>query len=223
MNFDVSDARSSLLRAVADLIPRTQDLGGNVFVGVDGVDGSGKTVFADELAAVLAILQPTARISIDGFHKRRLDRYRLGKHSPRGFWEDSYDYEAFDRLVVAPLRGDGRTYVGASHDLETDELLDGPQLTLPSSSVVLVDGIFLHRPELRAIWDFSVFLDVDFSVSVSRMAKRDGSDSDPADASNRRYVDGQRLYLDQCAPWTLAAVTIDNNDLLAPRIVEVAP
>lgn len=221
MTGPMSVERALLLRRVAEMIPRVDDLGRNIFVGVDGVDGSGKTMFADELASSLASLQPTVRISIDGFHKQRADRYRLGRNSPQGFWEDSYDYEAFERFVLAPLTGDGRTYIPASHDLNTDELLTGPRLELERSSVVVVDGIFLHREELRRVWDFSIFLEVDFAVSVARMALRDGSSPDPGHPSNRRYVDGQRLYFDSCAPWALASINVDNNDLSAPAIVEV--
>ncbi|MDQ2749168.1 MAG: hypothetical protein M3Y44_06545, partial [Actinomycetota bacterium] len=45
---------------------------------------------------------------------------------------------------------------------------------------LLLDGLFLHRDELAAAWDFSIFLDVAFSVSVARMAERDGTTSGPA-------------------------------------------
>jgi uridine kinase len=201
------------------MIPRVEDAGRNVFVGIDGVDGSGKTVFADELADALAPLQPTVRISIDGFHRQRAERYRLGRDSPEGFWLDSYDYEAFQRGVVGPLRSGAGPYLLASHDLDTDDLLDGPVHHLQTPSVVLVDGIFLHRAELRDTWDFSVFLDVAFEVSVGRMAVRDGSDPDPAAGSNRRYVEGQLIYLSAAQPASLATVVVDNNEIAAPRIV----
>jgi len=216
---ETSEARTALLCRVADIVPRLEDLNRNVFVGIDGVDGSGKTTFADELAEVLSAARPTVRISIDGFHKQRAERYRLGRDSPEGFWEDSYDYEAFERGVILPLRAGTGRYLAASHDLDTDELLDGPYLQLASPSVVVVDGIFLHRPELREFWDFSILLEVDFTVSVPRMAARDGSSPSPVDPSNRRYVEGQRIYLNRCAPRSSASLTIDNNDLLAPKIV----
>jgi uridine kinase len=77
------------------------------------------------------------------------------------------------------------------------------------SSILLIDGIFLHRPELLAYWDASVFLRTDFSVSVARCAARDGSSPDPAAPSNRRYVDGQQLYLRSCQPEAKATIVID--------------
>lgn len=219
MTYPTSDVRDDLLARIASAIPRADDLGRNVLVGIDGVDGSGKTVFADALGATLAYLQPTVRISIDGFHRRRPERYRLGRDSPEGFFQDSYDYEAFVRHVVVPLRSGAGPYLVASHDLDNDELLDGPLHHLDTPSVVLVDGIFLHRPELRDVWDFSIFLRVAFAVSVARMAVRDGSDPDPDAASNARYVGGQRIYLGENDPESRATLIVDNNEILAPRIV----
>lgn len=218
MNYPTSPTRQGILHSVASMIPLAQDVGRNIFVGIDGVDGSGKTVFADELAEVLALRQPTTRISIDGFHKRRPERYRLGRDSPEGFWQDSYDYDAFHRHVMSPLLAGMGPYLSASHDLETDELLEGPDCWLGSRSAVVVDGIFLHRLELRDAWDFSVFLDVEFSTSVARMAMRDGSNPDPEAPSNRRYVEGQRFYFDEARPQVRASITIDNNDILTPKV-----
>ena len=56
-----------------------------VRVGVDGVDGAGKTTFADELARALrAEGRPVVRVSLDDFHNPRAVRYRLGRESPAG-------------------------------------------------------------------------------------------------------------------------------------------
>ena len=145
--------RRAVLSEVASGVPSPEGLRRNVFVGIDGVDGSGKTVFADEIAELLAPRHPTVRISIDGFHRRRTERYRRGRHSPEGFFLYSYDYAAFDRHVIVPLRDGPGPYLTASHDLDSDELLDAPAHHLAAPSVIVVDGIFLHRRELRAVWD----------------------------------------------------------------------
>jgi uridine kinase len=91
-------------------------------VAVDGVDGAGKTTFADELAACLASCgRQIIRASVDGFHNPRAIRYRLGAGSP-----------------------------------------------------------------------------------------------DPLAGSNRRYVEGQQLYLSQCRPTALASLVVNNDDLENP-------
>jgi uridine kinase len=87
------------------------------------------------------------------------------------------------------------------------------------SSILLFDGIFLHRQELLRYWDASIFLRVDFTVSVARCAARDGSSTDPAALTNHRYVEGQRMYLRACEPEAKATIVIDNNDLSAPVLI----
>ena len=90
------------------------------------------------------------------------------------------------------------------------------------AAALIVDGIFLHRPELRPCWDLSIFLKVDFDVSLPRGAARGQSfyAIDPNSPPHRRYVGGQRRYLAECAPEQQADIVIDYNDMEAPRILK---
>lgn len=193
-----------------------------VLVGVDGVDGAGKTVFADELGE--AIRRPVIRAGVDSFHNPRAVRYRRGRHCPEGFFLDSFDYPLLHRVLLGPLSpgGDAR-YRAAAFDHRTDSAVRSPPRLAPPGAALVFDGIFLHRPELRDRWDYSVFLRVRFAVSVARCAERDGGDPDPDAAPNRRYVEGQRLYLSRCDPQRQATVVIDNTDLAAPFMVRDRP
>ena len=190
-------------------------------IGVDGVDGAGKTMFADELADILrSASRPVIRASVDGFHRPKADRYRRGRSSPEGYFADSYDYPALKAVLLDPLSpGGSGLYRAAVFDHVTDTPVAVCEHFAVPGSILLFDGILLHRPELRGYWDVSLFLDVAFSVSVARCAGRDGTLPDPAAVDNYRYVEGQKLYLRACNPRDRATVTIDNNDLSAPFIV----
>jgi uridine kinase len=190
-------------------------------VAIDGADGAGKTTFADELGTVVGDMgRPVIRASVDGFHNLKAVRYQRGRHSPEGFFEDSYNYLALKRYLLDPLSpGGSRRYRRAFFDHVTDDIVPAKDLEALPSSILLIDGIFLHRPELVDYWDASVFLRTGFALSVARCASRDGSSPDPADPSNRRYVEGQRLYLRSCQPEAKATVVVDYNDLAAPSII----
>lgn len=211
---------AGFLAALADRI--ADRLGFGVLrVGIDGVDGAGKTSLADRLAQVIEARGiRVIRASIDGFHNPRAVRYARGKDSPEGFYRDSFDLGAFQRELLDPLspRGNGR-YRRAVFDHRTDSAVDSVQEAAGRSGVLLVDGIFLHRPELRAHWDLTIFLDVPFEQSYRRMVQRDGSDPNPMAVSNRRYYEGQKLYFAECKPQKAADVLVDYTDLDAPRIV----
>lgn len=191
-------------------------------VAVDGVDGSGKTMFADELVSFLQLSsRKVIRASVDGFHNPRVVRYRNGK-TPESFYRDSYDYEKLKEELLDPFKkgGDSKCRLAVFDHLKDSPILN-EKIEFDSQSILVFDGIFLHRPELRAYWDFSIFLDVDFGVSIPRIAQRDkgfGS-PDPAAESNRRYVEGQKIYLAECEPKKLAHLVIDNNDLSNPMIL----
>lgn len=183
-------------------------------VAVDGVDGAGKTHFADELESRLQERGTRVeRASVDGFHNPSEVRYRRGRDSPEGFFRDSYDYEALCELLLEPLRRGDPRFVRAVYDVHDEVPIDSEPESTPHGGVLIVDGIFLHRPELRNYWDYSIFLDVDFSVSIPRGAQRGYSDPDPSAVSNHRYIEGQNLYPRECSPREHATVVIDNNEL----------
>jgi uridine kinase len=211
--------RAAVLAAVAAEVPPAE---GPVCtrVGVDGVDGSGKTVFAAELAAVLRQAgREVVQVSLDDFHHVRAVRYRRGRTSPEGFWLDSFDYPRFAAEVLEPLGpGGSRRYRPRGHDLVTDAVLDVPFLTAPAGAVLVVDGLFLHREELEGLWDFTVFLDVPFEVTAVRMAGRDGTHPDPEDPSMARYVQAQRRYFAEREPWSRADAVVDNTDVARPAL-----
>lgn len=213
--------RTRVLGQIAELVP-APPMPRCVRVAVDGVDGVGKTAFASELGQALrARGRQVVQVSADGFHQPRALRHSRGRDSAEGFWLDSYDYSALVECVLEPFAPHGsRRYRPAAHDLLSDDALDLPEEVAPSGSVLVVEGLFLHRDELVNEWDFSVFLYAPFSTTFARMANRDGSDPDPSSPSNARYVGGQRLYLAACSPWQRADVVVDNTDFARPTLLE---
>lgn len=190
-------------------------------IGIDGVDGAGKTTFADELAQILTpASRPVIRASVDGFHNPTALRYRQGRHSAAGFFADSYNYAGLKQVLLEPLSPGGNApYATAIFDLQNNTLLEVQFRQLQPRAILLFDGIFLHRPELRDYWDFSIFLAVDFTVSIPRGARRGNGSADLSDPANQRYIGGQQIYLQNCQPQQYATLIIDNHDLNAPFVV----
>lgn len=135
-----------------------------VRVGIDGVDASGKTTVADELALRLERRgRRVIRASMDGFHRPRVERYRLGEDSPEGYYFDSFDYGALRDILLVPLGPQGSLrYRRAVFDFRSDSPVDEPSTEAPPDALLLFDGVFLSRPELDGYWDFRIFVDVYF-------------------------------------------------------------
>jgi uridine kinase len=207
---EVADA---LRRLRAQIRART----GRVLVAVDGVDGSGKTTFADDLAELLRESGiEVIRISLDDYLNPQNRRYAQGRYSPKGFFEDSYDYERFNAEVLEPLSRDGSgRYRTAAYDRGAECEVCAPWQVAPDSAVVIVDGMFMHRREFctdvkRKVWQLSVWLEAPVEVTLARLAERDGTSADPADERNQRYLHGQRLYIETCDPASKADLVVVN-------------
>jgi uridine kinase len=215
--------RQRLIAQVAATITRLP-ANGVLRVGIDGVDGAGKSMFGDELAAALTTIgRHVIRASVDGFHNPRTLRYRQGRSSPLGYFEDSYNYAQLNAVLLAPL-GPGGTgcYRTAIFDHRADAPVALPEHRAAPGDILVFDGIFLHRPELRTCWDFSIFLDIATATSVQRCAHRDGTPPEMHAPENQRYIAGQQHYLATCTPQHYATLVINNDDLAAPRLIEGA-
>lgn len=192
-----------------------------LLVAVDGVDGAGKTRLADELEAYMTPMGfAIIRAGVDSFPKPRALRKKRGSRSPEGFYRDSFNYAALKTALLEPLLPLGSRIIRrAVFDWRSDTPVDAPQERVGDDAILLFDGIFLHRPELIGMWGLSIFLQVDFKFSYARMAARDGCPADPLHPQNHRYVEGQKLYLQECRPADKASVLVDYNNLDNPLIL----
>src|SRR5919109_5314073 len=85
--------RRQALAALAALVP-AQPV---ARVAVDGPDAAGKTILADELAALLG----ADRVTLDDHLRRPEERYRRGRESPEGYYLDSFNLDAFRDAVLS--------------------------------------------------------------------------------------------------------------------------
>jgi uridine kinase len=213
----VTTPRVDLLRELRAEILHNYRVG-RVFIAVDGISGSGTAAFADGLAEVLREEDRAVfRASIDDFHRPREERYARGHGSAEGYYSDSFDYSLFRRVLIEPFRMAGSTgFQLVGFDEERDMGQEARWATGPKDAFLIVDGVFLHRPELRGLWHYSIWLDVPVDEAYRRLHESIGADGRPDAASNARYVGGQALYTVDAAPRAQASVVIDNADEAHP-------
>lgn len=194
-------------------------------IAVDGPDAAGKTMLADELAGWLrARGREVVQASVDGFHRPRAERYRQGPDSPRGYYEDAFDYATLRRVLLDPL-GDGgdRRYRAEYFDVRADKPLAAAVRTAAEDAVLVVDGVFLLRPELRDAWDLTVFVTASAAERLSRARVRDteifGSPQEVDRRYRSRYLPAQELYRTLAAPQDHADFVLHNDDPAHPVVV----
>jgi uridine kinase len=195
-------------------------------VAIDGIDTSGKTTLANELAEALAQQErQVIRAGIDGFHNPPAIRKARGRFSAQGYYLDSFDHQSLITCLLAPLGPNGnllyRTSVFSSRKempvYETDA-------RSKADAILLFDGVFLFRPELDTFWDFRIFLQVSFDEALTRAVKRDlilfQDESELRYAYLNRYFAGHNLYCSTVSPQRKADVVIDNNDVSHPILLK---
>lgn len=205
---------AALARSVETTAPA-----GPALVAIDGVGASGKTTLADELGVAVRT-RPVAVLHADDFFNPPEIRHARGRHSPEGFWLDTYDYSRMISEALGPLRS---RVPGAAQQVAPNLL----EWIAPSAlnrdahdALVLVEGAFLHRHELRSYWDFSIFVDVPMVEARRRMELRAGVVLD--DGLLARYFGAQQIYFRAARPWLRATVVLDNSELDQARRIEPA-
>ncbi len=226
----VTPRRDAVLDRVVEAITARRVEGTPLLVAVDGVDGAGKSTFADEVANRLNGGASVIRSTIDSFHQPRAARHRRGSTSPIGFYLDSHDLAAVCEELLDPMRaGAGASYRTAVFDEPNDRPIDQPHQVVAGDEVLVFDGIFLCRPELVEHWDIIIFLDGRSRVELTRLGLL-LANAPPGGVALvdhvltwveriDRYASGMRIYLDLSDPRSRADIVIDNNDLARPFVV----
>jgi uridine kinase len=155
--------RSALIDQLADTIIGLHRPAPTL-VAIDGRSAAGKTTLADELAQRFQSKgRPALRSSLDHFHPPG-HKYRSAarQYTPESYFAEGYDYAAFRRCVLEPLQQHGsRRGQLSCWDSFTDTPFPEQWLDAPNEVVVIVDGIFLLRPDLRQDWHYRIWLDID--------------------------------------------------------------
>ncbi|MCI2958992.1 uridine kinase [Agromyces atrinae] len=200
-------ARSDLLLAVADELLQHHPRG-RVAVAIDGIDARRTTRFADELAIVIASSgRPVVRASHEGFHRPPAERYARGEDSAIGYYRESFDEERLRAELVEPFRR-GDVFVTSIGTAPTDSIGGSAAEPAAPDTVLLVDGVFLLRPELRGLWNAAARLDVRPEVLLA--------ESDESDAARERHAGGHAIYEREASPRRAAGIVIDDSDPLQP-------
>lgn len=217
-------SRQELIEYLAKQISEKKKSEQPLFACIEGIDTSGKSTLCVVLADYLTSQgYSVIKASIDDFHYPSEKRYRLGSKSPKGYYRETFDYDSLKKYLIEPLKSGVLEYRTASYDLKTESRLEQETKKATMDSILLLEGVFLHRPELINNWDISIFIHIDFEQVITRAKVRDlgifGSEADVEDRYRSKYIPGQQIYLMEAKPHRQANIVIDNNDFNNPRVI----
>ncbi len=194
-------------------------------VAINGIEGTGKTYFAEKFSAYLNQQSFEAHhISIDGFHFDSSIRYRQGRDSSQGYYEDSFDELTFVEKVLLASQQDVPQITKATHDLETDEYINLKPETIRFDSIIVTDGAYLFKPNYLPHWDLKIYLQCPFEIAMARGIKRDQAWLGGLQEAEQKFIDryhaASKIYNQLNQPENQADIIIDNSDFSKLRVIK---
>jgi uridine kinase len=195
-----------LVQAVRDVRYR---LGRTTIVGISGIDCAGKSTLARRLADELrAAGEDALVVGGDHFNRPRSERSPLPAEDP----DYGFAYGQLIRELLEPARTGGRVEARLRvKDWERD-VWGEQDFVVEPGAIVLVEGVFLFRPEVVPLLDLKVWLEISFDDALARALARDadamGGEDGVRERYATRYFPGQRLHLERDRPHEHADVVV---------------
>ena len=167
-------------------------------VAIDGLSGAGKTTLVSRLSEEPTILV----LHIDDYIVERDRRYETGQPEPTEYYALQWDVSRLERELFRPLAEGVTELVLPRYDYERDVIVE-EVIDVSSAHTVVVEGIFLQRPEWRPYFDYVIYLDCPREVRYERVLNRDTNLGDPEKRLakyKRRYWPGEDFYLQLVDP-----------------------
>ncbi|MEK4024846.1 uridine kinase [Sporosarcina sp. FSL W7-1283] len=174
--------------------------GRTVVIGIDGLGGSGKSTYARDLQQAI---KGVHLFHLDDFIHPKKIRYNEEYEEWYGYYYLQWRYEYLINELLAPLKNEGEVRRTIElYDKETDGYIE-QEIDIPSGSIVLIEGVFLQRPEIRPYVDHVIFLNVDKQTRLKRVIDRDvyiGTKEEIISKYERRYFPAEEMYMKLCKP-----------------------
>lgn len=195
-------------------------------IAVDGIDGSGKSVLARQLAAAAADAGiGTVVLAVDDF-RRSVDWRRPDRSEADIYYDDYYDLPLLDRCLQAFTEGAASVEI-PTFDSVLERIAGRKTIAYGSSAVGIVEGAFALRVAAVSSQAALIYLRTSYPEAHRRIVARDTARGraidDVTHRIDARYFPCQQRYLRDFDPMTHADVVVDNEQLSSPRVVRFNP
>lgn len=175
-----------------------------LFIAIDGCAAAGKSTLAKGIQTSIGSV---SIVRADHFY-RPLYEYPVEALSPAEAYELYFLWERMRDTALLPLRR-GETARYQRYDWTTDAL--GGWVLVEPSPIVVVEGVYLSRPELRELLDAIIFVDAPRDVRVRRMFARGRLENDPNNDWLKPWMATEDWYLEHFRPQEYADLILKND------------
>ena len=169
-------------------------------VGINGIDCSGKTTFAKSVSKYFTHHKiDNHRLDIDNFNNPTIESETY-KAFVSGSWDEE-DLNKYYKLII--------NYSDAIRAVSESQ---------KKYPLVILEGIFIYKPQLVNLFDLKIYLDIDISLGRKRFAKRRSlkRDKRPFDIYDKIWMLSHIKYDSEVHPKQISDLVIDYNDESKP-------
>ncbi len=142
-----------------------------MLVAIDGAGGAGKSTLARQLRDRC---RDAAIIEMDNFYRPEEISVRRA-WTPQEGYESFFDWKRLQDQVLEPLRS-GLSSEYQVYDWVSNSL--SGWRNVPLDPVLIIEGVYSLRPELRSFYHISLFVDTPKAVCISRLRSRTDKEED---------------------------------------------
>lgn len=174
------------------------ELGSNrcLVVALDGPGGAGKSTLAKRLGSVCGHISV---VHGDDFYTP-MDESERQTLTPEHGYMKYFDWERMRDELLEPL-SNGNPARYQCYDWEKNQLAEW--IDQPAKGIILVDGVYSFRPELREFYGYSIFVDTPKVECLARLARRGDTDE-----SIRSWRTAEDYYLTHIDPASFVSIVV---------------
>ena len=173
-------------------------------VGINGIDCSGKTTFAKSVSKYFTHHKiENDHLDIDNFNNPVIESETY-KAFVSGSWGEE-DLNKYYKLII--------NYSDAIRAVSESQ---------KKYPLVILEGIFIYKPQLVNLFDLKIYLDIDISLGRKRFTKRRSlkQDKRPFEIYDEIWMLSHIRYESEVHPKQIGALVIDYNDESKPVLHE---
>ncbi len=211
-------------QAMSRLVPHILEMESQahhrVAVGLAGGPGTGKSTLAAELVTMLNAVHPgsSALVPMDGFHMKHAKLEAMGQTGYKGA---PHTFEGAEFVnFLHRLKSATSAVSGPGYSRKIEDTVDDAFTIQPEVRVLVVEGNYLLLTDgpwagVKALLDYSVFIDVPRELVKARLLKRHGEEGLFTEERNRAHTERNDL-----PNYDLVSLSQDRADVVISMDVE---
>jgi len=175
-------------------------------IGLDGLSRSGKTTYVKSLLDWLDDHhQELFVFHLDDHIEPRSKRYNTGNEEWYEYYYNQWNVDYLRENLFGKAHSENEIEL-PYYDPESDSQTLG-RVRISNQCVIIIEGVFLQRPEWRDNLDFVIYLDCPREIRFQREGESTRSN---IDKFRNRYWKAEDFYLESVRPQDLADIIVKN-------------